>query len=330
MLAVNVAAPGPPDVMSWSEVPDPGPPGTGEVLLDVAATAVNRADLLQRGGHYPPPPGASPVLGIECSGRVAAVGPEVSGWAVGDAACALLSGGGYAQRVLVPGEQLLPVPTGLSLVEAAALPEATCTVWTNVFVVGQLADGEAFLVHGGAGGIGSMALQTVRALCPVAQVFCTAGSPEKLARCRELGADEAISYRTEDFVERVYAGTNGWGADVVLDNMGAKYLDRNIDVLAPDGRLVVIGMQGGRRAELDIAKLLAKRGSLHATSLRGRPPAQKAAVVAGVRANVWPALELGSIKPVIDRVVPIEEVAQAHHAMSDGVLVGKIVLTVPA
>lgn len=328
MLAVTVSSPGPAEVMSWSETADPSPPGPGEVTLDVAASAVNRADLLQRQGHYPPPTGVSPVLGLECSGTVAATGSGVTGWAVGEAACALLSGGGYAERVVVPVGQLLPVPGGVSLIEAAALPEATCTVWSNVFEVGRLGDAEVFLAHGGAGGIGTTALQVARALRPAARIFTTAGSPAGRARCLELGADEAIDYRTDDFVERVHTGTENAGADVVLDNMGAKYLARNVDVLAADGRLVIIGMQGGRRAELDIAALLGKRGSVHATSLRHRPREQKASVVAGVRTHVWPAIEAGAVRPVIDRVVPIADVAGAHRAMEEGGLIGKIVLAV--
>ncbi|MGZ4619498.1 MAG: NAD(P)H-quinone oxidoreductase [Frankiaceae bacterium] len=330
MLAVSVPSPGAAEVMSWSQAADPAPPGPGEVALDVAASAVNRADVLQRQGHYPPPRGASPILGLECSGTVAATGPGVTGWNVGDAVCALLSGGGYAERVVVPAGQLLPVPGGLSLVEAAGLPEAACTVWSNVFEVGRLADGEVLLAHGGAGGVGTMALQVARALRPAASIFTTAGSQAGRARCLELGADEAIDYRGADFVERVRAGTGGAGTDLILDIMGGNYLARNVDVLAADGRLVIIGLQGGRRAELDIAALLGKRGSVHATSLRHRPAAQKASIVAGVRAQVWPAIEAGTVRPVIDRVVPIAEVAQAHRAMEDGGLIGKIVLAVAA
>jgi NADPH2:quinone reductase len=316
--------------MSWAEAADPAAPGPEEVTLEVAATAVNRADLLQRQGHYPPPRGASPILGLECSGVVAAVGPGVSGWAAGDFACALLSGGGYAERVVVPAGQLLAVPRGVTLVEAAGLPEAACTVWSNVFEVGRLADGETFLAHGGAGGVGTMALQVARALRPNSRIFTTAGTPAGRARCLDLGADEAIDYRTDDFVARVRTATGGAGADLILDIMGAKYLARNIDVLAADGRLVIIGLQGGRRAELDVATLLGRRGSVHATSLRHRPAEQKASLIAGVRAHVWPAIESGAVRPVVDRVMPITEVAQAHRAMEDGGLVGKIVLVVAA
>jgi putative PIG3 family NAD(P)H quinone oxidoreductase len=330
VLAVTVSSPGPAEVMSWSEAADPAPPGPGEVALDVVATAVNRADLLQRQGHYPPPRGGSPILGLECSGTVAATGPGVTGWAVGDAVCALLTGGGYAERVVVPAGQLLPVPRGVPLVEAAGLPEAACTVWSNVFEVGGLADGEVFLAHGGAGGVGTMAVQVARTLRPAVRIFTTAGTPAGRARCRELGADEAIDYRGEDFVERVRAGAGGAGADLILDIIGAKYLARNIDALAVGGRLVIIGMQGGRRAELDIAALFGKQGSVHAILLRQRPAEQKASVVAGTRAHVWPAVEAGAIRPVVDRVLPIAEVAQAHRAMEAGGLIGKIVLVVAA
>lgn len=326
--AVTVSSFGGPDVLTWGEVPDPPPPGPGEVLLDVAASAVNRADLMQRIGRYPPPPGASDLLGLECSGRVAALGEGVGGWAVGDEACALLAGGGYASRVLVPAGQLLPVPRGVSLVVAAGLPEVACTVWSNVFRRAALADGEAFLVHGGASGVGTFAIQLVRALRPASTVLCTAGTAGKLARCRALGAHAAISYRDEDFVARVREETGGRGADVVLDNMGASYLARNVEVLAPDGRLVVIGLQGGRTGELDLGLLLAKRGAVHATSLRGRPTEQKAAIVAGVRAEVWPLVESGAVQPVVDRVLPIDRAAEAHRLVEESGHVGKVLLEI--
>lgn len=326
--AVTLSSFGGPDVLGWGEVPDLPPPGPGEVLLDVAASAVNRADLMQRIGRYPPPPGASELLGLECSGRIAAVGEAVTGWAVGNEACALLAGGGYASRVLVPAGQLLPVPRGVSLVTAAGLPEVACTVWSNVFQRAALADGEAFLVHGGASGVGTFAIQLVRALRPASAVLCTAGTPEKLACCRALGAHAAISYRDEDFVARVREETVGRGADVVLDNMGAGYLARNVEVLAVDGRLVVIGLQGGRKGELDLGRLLAKRGAVHATSLRGRPTEQKAAIVAGVRAEVWPLVESGAVRPVVDRVLPIERAADAHRIVEASGHVGKVLLEV--
>ena len=268
MRAVVVTEPGGPEVLTVQELPDPEA-GPGEVVLDVAATAVNRADTLQRQGHYPPPPGASEVLGLECSGTVVAVGDEVEGWQVGDEACALLAGGGYASRVAVPAGQLMPVPAGVDLVTAAALPEVACTVWSNVFMIAGLRADETLLVHGGAGGIGTHAIQVAHALG--ARVLTTAGSEEKRELCRSLGADVAIDYKEQDFVEEVRRATDGRGADVVLDNMGAKYLGRNVDALATEGRLVVIGMQGGSKGELDLGMLLRKRAAVIATALRSRP-----------------------------------------------------------
>lgn len=321
-----ITRPGGPEVLAWQEVEDPPPPGAGEVLVEVVATAVNRADLLQRQGRYPPPPGAPPYPGLECSGHVAAAGSGVTGWPVGAAVCALLSGGGYAERVVVPAGQLLPVPTGVDLLGAAALPEAVCTVWSNVFMLAGLRPGEVLLVHGGASGIGTMAIQLGKAVG--ATVHVTAGSAAKLARCRELGADVAISYRDEDFVARVREQSGGRGADVVLDNMGAAYLRRNVDVLAPNGRLVVIGLQGGARGELDLSRLMAKRGALLATTLRSRPIEEKAAVVTSVREHVWPLLEAGRVHPVVDRALPITAAAQAHQVVEAGEHVGKVVLQV--
>jgi putative PIG3 family NAD(P)H quinone oxidoreductase len=316
---------GDPEVLTWAPVPDPRP-GAGEVLLDVVATAVNRADIMQRRGFYPPPPGESDIPGLECAGRIAALGDGVGGWAVGDEVCALLAGGGYAERVVVPAGQVLPVPAGVDLVTSAALPEVTCTVWSNVFQRAALQPGEAFLVHGGASGVGTVAIQLARA--HRARVFCTAGTADKLARCRELGADVAISYREEDFVSRVREETAGRGVDLILDNMGASYLARNVDALAPDGRLVTIGLQGGRRAELDLGVLLATCGAVHATSLRGRPGEQKAAIVAAVREHVWPLVERGEVRPVVDRVLPLRDVAGAHRLVEASGHVGKVLLTV--
>lgn len=325
MYAITISSPGGPGVLTWTEVPDPEP-GPGEVLVEVVASAVNRADVMQRTGQYDPPPGAPPYPGLECSGRIAALGGGVTGWAVGDEVCALLSGGGYAERVAVPAGQLLPAPAGVSLVEAAGLPEVASTVESNVFMIGRLAAGEAFLVHGGSSGIATMAIQL--AAHAGARVLCTAGSYSKLERCRELGAEVAINYRTEDFTERVLAQTGGAGVDVILDNMGAKYLARNVECLAMDGRLVVIGLQGGRRAELDLGALLMKRATLAATSLRSRPPAQKAAVVAAVRSHVWPAIESGAVRPVIDRALPMHDAAEAHRLLESSAHVGKVLLTV--
>ncbi len=323
MRAVTLPSYGDASVLTLSDVPEPVP-GPGEVLVNVVATAVNRADLLQRMGLYEPPAGASPYPGLECSGRIAALGDGVAGWAVGDEVCALLSGGGYAEQVAVPAGQLLPVPAGVSLVEAAALPEVTCTVWSNVFSLAALEPGEVFLVHGGTSGIGTMAIQL--ATRHGARVLCTVGSAEKAARAEALGAERAILYREEDFVEvvREVAG----GADVVLDNMGAVYLPRNVDVLRPGGRLVVIGLQGGVKGELNLGALLSKRASVHATSLRARPAGEKAAIVEAVLAAVWPAVEAGEVRPVIDQVLPLDRVADAHRVLEESSHVGKVVLTV--
>ena len=323
MRAITITAPGDPDVLVPADVDDPVA-GPGEVLLDVAATAVNRADVMQRRGFYDPPPGASTYPGLECSGRIAALGDGITGWAVGDEVCALLSGGGYATRVAVPAGQLLPVPAGLTLVEAAALPEVACTVWSNVFSLAGLRAGEVLLVHGGTSGIGTMALQL--AAHAGARVLCTVGSAEKAARAVELGAERAVRYRDEDFVAVVREVTGGAGADVVLDNMGAAYLGRNVDALAVGGRLVVIGLQGGTRGELDLGALLGKRAAVFATSLRARPAAEKAAIVAAVREHVWPAVEAGAVRPVVDRVLPLDDAAEAHRVLESSAHIGKIVL----
>ncbi len=327
MRAVVADGVGGPEVLSVQEVPDLHP-GPGEVLIEVAATAVNRADTLQRQGLYPPPPGVSDVIGLECSGTVAALGDgvaETSPWQVGDQVCALLSGGGYASQVVVPAGQVMPVPAGVDLVTAAALPEVACTVWSNVFMVAGLTPDETFLVHGGAGGIGTFAIQLASAVG--SRVLTTGGTPDKLALCRELGADLAIDYREQDFVAEVREATDGAGADVILDNMGASYLGRNVDALATEGRLVVIGMQGGVKGELNLGKLLSKRGAVIATSLRGRPAAGKAAICAAVVEHVWPLVSDGSIRPIIDRTLPLDDVAAAHQRMGDGSHTGKIVLT---
>ena len=294
------------------------------MLIEVAASAVNRADLLQRAGFYPPPAGASDILGLECSGRIAALGDGVTGWDLGDEVCALLAGGGYAERVVVPAGQVLPVPKGVDLVSAAGLPEAVCTVWSNVFMGAGLQPRETLLVHGGAGGIGTTAIQLAKALG--ARVVATAGSPEKVARCRDLGADAAINYRTEDFVERLSEITAGHGADVILDNMGAAYLGRNLDALAVNGRLVVIGLQGGVRGELDLGRLMGKRAAILATGLRARPVAEKAAIVASVREHVWPLTESGTLTVVADQRFPMAEAAAAHRLVESSGHVGKVLL----
>ncbi|WP_155342837.1 NAD(P)H-quinone oxidoreductase [Acrocarpospora pleiomorpha] len=325
MRAIEIVHYGGPEALVWNEVPDPVP-GPGEVLVEVTATAVNRADVLQRQGSYDPPPGAPAYPGLECSGRVLALGPETSGWSVGQPVCALLAGGGYAERVAVPVGQLLPVPAGVDPRTAAALPEVACTVESNLFQVAGLRPGETLLVHGGASGIGTFAIQ--RAVAAGVRVIVTAGTPEKLKRCRELGADVAISYRTEDFAARVLEETGGRGADVVLDMIGGAYLGRNVEVLATGGRLVIIGLQGGSRAELDLGLLQRRRATVTATTLRARPLAEKAEIVARVRAQVWPLIESGRIRPVVDQVLPITEAAAAHHALEAGDHVGKIILTV--
>ncbi len=325
MRAVIATEPGGPEVLTVSELPDPVP-GAGEVVLDVAAAGLNRADLLQRQGFYPPPPGASDVIGMECSGTVSAVGEGVEGWSVGDQACALLAGGGYAERVAVPAGQLLPLPDGVDLVTSAALPEVAATVWSNVFMVAGLQPQETLLVHGGAGGIGSFAIQIAHRLG--AHVITTAGSADKLAACAALGADVTVNYREQDFVEVVREATDGHGADVVLDNMGAAYLDRNIDALAVQGRLVIIGMQGGTKAELDINKLLRKRGAVIATNLRGRPVEEKSAICTSVAEHVWPLVAEGLVQPIVGRTFPLAEAAAAHAYMESGEHSGKILLTV--
>src|SRR3954464_8418775 len=326
MRAVTISEPGGPEVLGWGEVPDPVC-GPGEVLVDVVAAAVNRADLLQRQGHYPPPPGASEVLGLECSGVISEVGPEVTGWSVGDEVCALLSGGGDAERVAAPAGQLLPRPAGVELATAAALPEVTCTVWSNVFLLARLRRGDSFLVHGGSSGIGTMAIQL--AARAGARVFTTAGTAAKLDVCRELGAEVGINYRDEDFVERVKEETDGAGVDAIPDNMGPKYLARNVDALAVGGRLVTIGMQGGTKAELDLGKLLAKRASVHATTLRARPaagPGGKAEIVAAVRHGVWREVGRGVIRPMVAGRLPMSRAAEAHRLVEASEHIGKVLL----
>lgn len=318
MRAVTLPTYGGPEALVLAEVPDPVA-GPGEVLVEVTASAVNRADLLQRQGFYEPPAGASPYPGLECSGTIRALGEGVAGWGVGDEVCALLSGGGYAEQVAVPIGQLMPLPEGVSLLHAAALPEVTCTVWSNVFGLAQLQPGERLLVHGGTSGIGTMAIQLgVQHGC---EVTVTVGSPAKAARALRLGASRAVLYKDEDFVE---AGP----FDVVLDNMGASYLGRNVQVLATGGRLVVIGLQGGLRGELDLGMLLGKRAAVHATSLRARPAAEKAGIVAAVLAGVWPWIASGAVVPVIDTVLPLEQVADAHRLLEASTHVGKVLLQV--
>lgn len=327
MRAITIPKPGEADALVPAEVPAPTA-HEGEVLVEVVAAGVNRADVMQRKGAYPPPPGASELPGLEVSGRISALGEgtDGSGWSVGDEVCALLAGGGYAQTVAVPVGQLLPVPDGIPLEDAAALPEVACTVWSNLVMEAGLREGETVLLHGGSSGIGTMAIQVAKALG--ARVAVTAGSAEKLAACRELGADILINYREQDFVEEVRAATDGGGADVILDVVGAKYLPDNVRALAHDGRLVVIGLLGGRVGELDLGRLLTKRASVQATSLRSRSAAGKAQIVAQVREHVWPWIEQGRVRPLIQSRHPLEQAAAAHREMEESQHIGKLLLTV--
>jgi putative PIG3 family NAD(P)H quinone oxidoreductase len=322
VYAVTIRQPGGPEVLTWEEVDDPVP-GPDEVVIEVAAAGVNRADLLQRAGFYPAPPDAPPYLGMECSGVIDAIGSGVSTWAVGEGVCALLPGGGYAQRVAVDASLCLPVPSGVSLVDAAALPEAACTVWSNVFDVGGLQSLDTVLVHGGASGIGTFAIQL--AVARGARVVTTARA-SKHSAVRGLGAEVAIDYSTEDFVVATRTATAGHGADIILDIMGASYLDRNVEALATGGRLVIIGLQGGRKAELDLGTLLAKKGRVIATALRSRPLEEKAAIVAEVREHVWPIVESGLVRPVIHTYIPMADAAEAHRVLEASEHVGKVLL----
>jgi putative PIG3 family NAD(P)H quinone oxidoreductase len=326
MHAVICDGHGDTDVLRWGTVEDPVP-APGEVLIDVVAAAVNRADLLQRQGLYPPPPGISEVLGLECSGRIRALGNGVIGLSVGDEVCALLAGGGQAEQAVVPAGQCMPLPANIDLVTAGALPEVACTVWSNLVQIAELGAGDVALIHGGASGIGTLAIQIAKALG--ATVVTTAGSAQKLMRCRELGADVTVNYATEDFVAATQEATDGHGADVVLDIMGAPYLERNVKVLATGGRLVCIGMQGGTRAELNLGALLAKRASIHATSLRARPLAEKAAICRAVVDGLWPLVAAGQVEPVVGATYPMDQVARAHQLVNDSGHVGKVLLTVP-
>ena len=316
MKAVVIKEFGGPEMLEWTEVDDPAP-AAGEVVIDVVASALNRADVMQRYGLYPLPPGTSPYPGLEVSGRIGAVGEGVTGWEVGQEVCALLTGGGYAQKVAVPAGQVLTVPRGVSLTEAAALPEATATVWSNLVLAARLKAGETLLVHGGGGGIGTTAIQIGKALG--ARVVTTVGGPEKAALARELGADQTIDYRTEDFAEH-------GPYDVILDVIGGAYLDRNVRSLATDGRLIVIGLQDGLEASLNLAEVVYKRLSVIGTTLRTRPEALKAEIIADVQQHVWPMIESGAVKVVVDRTLPMSEAAEGHRLMEAGKHTGKIIL----
>ncbi|MEU7051018.1 NAD(P)H-quinone oxidoreductase [Streptomyces eurythermus] len=316
MKAVAIREHGGPEVLEWIEVEDPTP-AAGEVVVDVVASALNRADVMQRRGLYPLRPGWSPYPGLEVSGRISALGEAVRGWQVGDEVCALLTGGGYAQKVAVPAGQLLTIPEGIGLVEAAALPEVTATVWSNLVMTAGLKAGETLLVHGGAGGVGTMAIQIAKALG--ARVVTTVGGLEKAAEARALGADTAIDYRTEDFTEH-------GPYDVILDVVGGDYLERNVRSLAADGRLVVIGLQKGMEGRLNLAEIVFKRASVYGTTLRTRSKEHKAEIVAEVRKNVWPMIGNGAVKLVVDRTLPMADAAEGHRLMEAGGHLGKILL----
>ncbi len=314
----------------WQEVPDVSA-GPGEVLIRVLAAGVNRADLLQAAGKYPPPPGASQILGLEVSGVIADVGDDVADFAVGQEACALLSGGGYAEYVAAPAAQVMPVPAGVPVTDAAALPEVACTVWSNLVMGAGLTAGEFVLLHGGASGIGSHAIQVAKVLG--ARIAVTAGAPAKLELCAGLGAEVLIDYRADDFVERVHRATDGRGADLILDVMGAAYLERNLAALAVDGRLVIIGMQGGVTAQVNIGTLIGKRLTVMGTALRNRPvdgPHGKGVIVDAVVQSVWPMVASARVKPVVGARYPIEDAGEAHRALAAGVTYGKVLLELPA
>ena len=325
MKAVYISEPGGPEVLEIRDVPAPVP-GPGEVLIDVVAAGLNRADVQQRRGFYPPPPGASEIPGLEVSGRIAAFGPEVSKpFSVGDKVVALLSGGGYAQQVAVPAEQVLRLPDGVDLVTAASLPEVAATVYSNLIMTAQLQAGETVLIHGATGGIGTMAIQLAKAYG--ATVAATAGTAEKVGTAKAfLGADIAINYAEEDFAESLKAQNGGKGADVILDVVGAKYLQQNVEALADYGRLVVIGLQGGVKGELNLGQLLSKRAAIIGTALRPRPVAEKGVIMNAVRESVWPMLADGRIKPFVAKSFPLEQVREAHEYFDSGEHMGKVLL----
>ena len=323
MRVIEITEPGEPEVLAVGDRPVPAV-GTGEVLVRVAAAGVNRADTMQRRGNYPPPPGASDVLGLEVSGTVAAVGDAVSGWAVGDPVCALLAGGGYAEYCAAPAPQCLPAPAGVDLVDAAALPEVAMTVWTNVFDRAALRPGETLLVHGGSSGIGTMAIQLATAFG--SRVFVTAGSAEKCAACTALGAEAAVNYREADFVEAVRDAAGGLGVDVILDMVGQQYLQRNLELLKPEGRLVIIALMSGAAGEMNLATLMTRRLTVTGSTLRARSVEQKGAVAAAVRERVWPLVETGRVRPVVHRRFPLSRAGEAHRLMESSTHIGKLLL----
>jgi putative PIG3 family NAD(P)H quinone oxidoreductase len=325
MICIEITSPGPPDVLKPAERPDPVP-GPGEVLIRVAAAGVNRPDVMQRQGLYPPPPGASDIPGLEVAGTIESLGDGVGQWRVGDAVCALVSGGGYATRCVAPAVQCLPVPGPLDLIAAAAIPETFFTVWTNVFDRGRLQAGETALFHGGSSGIGTTAIQLAAARG--VRVFATAGSPEKCRACERLGAEKAIDYRTEDFVDAVRELTDRRGVDLILDIVGGSYVNRNLAALAMDGRLVVIGfMEGEAAATIDLRRILGRRLTLTGSALRPRTVAEKGAIAESLRREVWPLLESGRVVPVVYRTFPLTRAAAAHQLMESNEHIGKIVLT---
>lgn len=325
MIAIEIRQPGNPDVLVPAERPRPVP-GPGDVLIKVAAAGINRPDVMQRRGRYAPPPGASDIPGLEVAGTIDALGPDVRDWRIGDRVCALVSGGGYAEFCAAPAPQCLPVPSGLDFTAAAAIPETFFTVWTNVFDRGRLARGESLLVHGGSSGIGTTAIQLARARG--ARVFATAGSAEKCAACEALGAARAVNYKTDDFVSVVREATGGRGVDVVLDMVGAEYFARNLDVLAADGRLVEIATQRGATAEINLVAIMQRRLTVTGSTLRPRSVAEKGAIAAALRAEVWPLLESGEVKPIVHATFPLARAADAHQLMESGAHIGKIVLVI--
>lgn len=325
MTAIEIKEPGGPEVLTPCERPLPQP-GPGEVLIEVAAAGINRPDVLQRTGGYPPPPGASDIPGLEVAGRIAAVGDAVEGLSLDDQVTALVAGGGYAEYCVAPAPQCLPIPKGLTAVQAAALPETFFTVWTNVFDRGGLVAGESLLVHGGSSGIGTTAIQLASKLG--ARVFATAGSADKCRACEELGAERGINYREEDFVAVVKELTDGKGVNVVLDMVGGSYVQRNISALAPDGRLCYIAFLGGPKAEVNLAPMMLKRITISGSTLRPRPIAFKAEIAQNLRKTVWPLIEAGEVAPVIHKTFPLREAKEAHSLMESSTHIGKIVLTV--
>ena len=324
MICIEITSPGPPEVLKPAERPDPVP-GAGEVLIRVAAAGVNRPDVMQRQGHYPPPPGASDIPGLEVAGTIEALGDGVGAWRVGESVCALVAGGGYATRCVAPAVQCLPVPSRLDLIAAAAIPETFFTVWTNVFDRGRLQAGETALFHGGSSGIGTTAIQLAAARG--SRVLVTAGSPEKCRACERLGAERAIDYRTEDFVQIVRDLTGGRGVDLILDIVGGSYVNRSLSALAMDGRLVVIGfMEGQPDATIDLRRVLGRRLTITGSALRPRTVAEKGAIAESLRREVWPLLDRGAVSPVIHRTFPLADAAAAHRLMESSEHVGKIVL----